>query len=121
VRRRLSGGTCRAPATPGPQAAEKILTAFLYLRGENPVLGHSTLKLAERAVAYETGFQKALDACRDTDVFYLSTRYPNGIPDGAPFECFTLQHAETACRAFDEVHAVVRVSLEPLTGSTDRA
>lgn len=65
------------------QAAEKILKAFLYLRGENPVL----------------------DACRDLDVFYVPTRYPNGIPDGAPFEYFRLQHAEKACRAFDEVHA----------------
>jgi len=33
------------------EAAEKILKAFLYLRGENPVLGHSTLKLSERLPA----------------------------------------------------------------------
>lgn len=102
------------------QAAEKILKAFLYLRGENPVLGHSTLKLAERAVAYEPTFRNALDACRDLDVFYVPTRYPNGIPDGAPFEYFRLQHAEKACRSFDEVHAVVRISLDPLTENTDR-
>jgi HEPN domain-containing protein len=101
------------------QAAEKILKAFLYLRGENPVLGHSTLKLAERAVAYNAGFQRALDACRDLDVFYLSTRYPNGIPDGAPFEFFTEQHSEKARQAFDEIHAVVRVSLDPLAEGTE--
>jgi len=53
-------------------------------------------------------------------VFYVPTRYPSGIPDGAPFEFFRVQHAEKACRAFDEVHAVVRVSLDPLTESTDR-
>jgi hypothetical protein len=42
------------------------VACFLYQQAaENPVLGHSTLKLAERAVAYEAGLQKALDACRD--------------------------------------------------------
>ena len=75
---------------------------------------------AERAVAYETVFRKSLDACRDLDVFYVPTRYPNGIPDGAPFEYFRLQHAEKAYRAFDEVHAVVRIDLDPLTENTDR-
>ena len=96
------------------QAAEKILKSFLYLNGENPVLGHSTLKLAERAATYETGFQKVLDPCRDLDVFYLATRYPNGIPDGAPFEYFRLQHAEKARQAFDDILTVVRVALDPL-------
>lgn len=99
------------------QAAEKILKSFLYLSGENPVLGHSTLKLAERAAAYETGFQKVLDACRDLDVFYVPTRYPNGIPDGAPFEYFRLQHAGKARQSFDDVHAVVRIALDPLAGN----
>jgi hypothetical protein len=43
-----------------------------------------------------------------------------GIPDGAPFEYFRVQQAEKACRAFDEVHAVVRISLDPLAESSDR-
>jgi hypothetical protein len=35
--------------------------------------------------------------------------------------CFLyLQAAEKACRAFDEVHAVVRIDLDPLTENTDR-
>jgi len=51
-------------------------------------------------------------------VFYVPTRYPNGIPDGAPFEYFRAHHADKARRAFDEVHALVRVSLDPLTGGT---
>jgi HEPN domain-containing protein len=84
------------------------------------VLGHSTLKLAERGAAFDVGIEKAFDACRDLDVFYVPTRYPNGIPDGAPFEYFRSQHAEKACQAFDEVQAVVRPSLDPLTDS-DRA
>jgi len=44
--------------------------------GRNPVLGHSTLKLAERAAAYEDRFLQALDACRDLDVFYVPTLDP---------------------------------------------
>jgi hypothetical protein len=43
--------------------------------------------------------QGTRDACRDLDVFYVPTRYPSGIPDGAPFEYFRPQHAEKACRA----------------------
>lgn len=101
------------------QAAEKILKSFLYFRGENPVLGHATLKLAERAVQYEPSFAGVLDACRDLDVFYVPTRYPNGIPDGAPYEYFRLQHAEKARFAFDEIHHVVHAGLGALAQGTE--
>jgi len=98
------------------QAAEKILKSFLYLKGENPVLGHSTLKLAERCSEYDPTFGGVFDSCMNLDVLYVPTRYPNGIPDGAPFEYFRLSHAEQARRAFDTIHDAVRPSLDPLAG-----
>jgi HEPN domain-containing protein len=103
------------------QAAEKILKSYLYHSGENPVLGHSTLKLAERAARFDAAFRGVLDACRDLDVFYVTTRYPNGIPDGAPFEFFRLHHAEKARHAFDEVHRVVHAGLGALAPDAEES
>ena len=91
------------------QAAEKILKAFLYARGERAVLGHSTLSLARACMTYAPAFHEILDACRELDIFYIPTRYPNGLPDGAPFEYYTDKHAGRAEAAYRHVHqAVIR-------------
>jgi HEPN domain-containing protein len=100
------------------QAAEKLLKAFLYFKGENPVLGHSTLKLAERCEAFDPAFKKALNAGMDLDVFYVPTRYPNGIPDGAPYEFFQKRHADVAREAFEAVKGLVEPLLGPLAGAS---
>jgi len=95
------------------QASEKLLKAFLYLNGENPVLGHSTLKLAERCEGHDPSFHGVLQACMDLDVFYVPTRYPNGIPDGAPYEYFQRRHADAAHQAFASVKSLVERFFEP--------
>ncbi|MGA2639624.1 MAG: HEPN domain-containing protein [Spirochaetia bacterium] len=96
------------------QAAEKLLKAFLYFKGENPVLGHSALKLAERCEGYDPSFHGALQACMDLDVFYVPTRYPNGIPDGAPYEYFQRRHADAAGQSFTAVKNLVEPFFGPL-------
>jgi HEPN domain-containing protein len=43
--------------------------------------------------------------CAILDQYYIPTRYPNGIPDGAPFEVYTRDQAaealETAAAILD--------------------
>jgi len=97
------------------QAAEKILKGFLYLKGERPVIGHATLKLSERCTKYNSRFQTIQDACRELDIFYLPTRYPNGIPEGVPYEYFSSSHAEKAAKAYESILAIIRDFFTSLT------
>jgi len=86
------------------QAAEKALKAYLYARGERPVLGHATHLLVQRCAAYEPGFLDLLDGCRRLDQYYIATRYPNGIPDGIPHDLYT---AAQSAEAVTFTHALI--------------
>jgi HEPN domain-containing protein len=78
------------------QAAEKALKAFLYLKGERPVVGHSAYLLCKRCEAYGQEFGDILDVCKELDRYYIPTRYPNGLPGGIPHDVFTSQDAQAA-------------------------
>lgn len=95
------------------QAAEKILKGFLYLKGERTLTGHSVLKLAQRCAAFDPKFQALNDPCVQLDVLYLPTRYPFALPGGAPYEFFTLAHAQ---KALDSYQALYRVAYEHFKG-----
>lgn len=60
------------------------------------VWGHSVAALLRDAATYHEG----LDALRPTgaalDKFYITTRYPNGLPDGVPADAYTEQEAADA-------------------------
>jgi HEPN domain-containing protein len=89
------------------QSAEKALKAFLYARGQGPVLGHSTLALCGEAAALEGSFGALADRCRRLDQLYIPTRYPNGLPAGIPHDFFTREQADGALRDLGAVLAVV--------------
>jgi HEPN domain-containing protein len=78
------------------QAAEKALKAYLYAQGERAVLGHATHLLVRQCARYDPASESLLDACRTLDQYYISTRYPNGLPDGIPHEVYTGAQAEGA-------------------------
>jgi HEPN domain-containing protein len=89
------------------QGAEKLLKAVLYLKGERPVVGHATTHLAARCAEYDPGFKDLLESCRELDVFYIPTRYPNGVPDGAPYEFFGPRHSERGAAAYRRIADMV--------------
>jgi HEPN domain-containing protein len=89
------------------QSAEKALKAFLYARGQGPVLGHSTLALVREAAGHEAGFAALEDRCRRLDQLYIPTRYPNALPDGAPHEFYDRGLSEQALADLDAVIACV--------------
>lgn len=78
------------------QAAEKALKSVLYLGGARTVLGHSVADLLERAAAAHPALAPFIEDARQLDRFYIPTRYPNGLPGGAPFESFTRGDLEKA-------------------------
>jgi HEPN domain-containing protein len=89
------------------QAAEKILKAFLILKGERMVLGHSVLKLVQAGAAQAPEFKPLAGAAVLLDVLYLPTRYPFALPGGAPYEFFALPHAQQALEAYQTVYRAV--------------
>jgi HEPN domain-containing protein len=78
------------------QAAEKAIKAvFQRLHGE--AWGHGTKALLEN-LPYEDSSQWIEDA-KLLDKFYITTRYPNGLPEGIPHDYFTKKEAEEAIKA----------------------
>ena len=78
------------------QVAEKALKAFLYAQGEEIVIGHSVRQLCMRAVEYSSSFQDKLDTWAILDSYYISTRYPNGLPGDIPARVYNRETAEGA-------------------------
>lgn len=85
------------------QACEKALKAFCYFNGERKVLGHSTRDLLEKCSRYNQAFSSLMKNCTKLDKYYITARYPNGLPSGIPNEYFDREEAEEAIRLAEEV------------------
>lgn len=74
------------------QVAEKCLKSLAYFRGADLVRGHSVL-----VIARELDINGELErAAMRLDQYYISSRYPDAQPAGAPFEFFTPDQAREA-------------------------
>ena len=80
----------------GEKALKAVHFASLNLR---IVLGHSLVKLG-RDIGVDAALMERLAIL---DQYCIPTRYPNGIPDGAPFEVYTRGQAEEALTTAAEV------------------
>lgn len=94
------------------QAGEKALKALRYLRGDRRVLGHSLVALVD-SLADEIDVRRLRPLAADLDLHYVPARYPNGLPDLAPFQAYTREQAE---RALAEALELVNVALARETG-----
>lgn len=94
------------------QAAEKALKAVWLGNGFEP-WGHSVLRLIDDYPdeAVRLGPLDGLrSAAKALDKLYIPTRYPNGLPDLAPYEVYTDVEAQAAIAAARSVLA----ACEPL-------
>jgi HEPN domain-containing protein len=78
------------------QAAEKAVKAVHYGRGARAVIGHNVRALIEGLEPRESTLDALLDPARELDVFYLPTRYPNGLDEGTPAEAFAAPQSRRA-------------------------
>lgn len=90
------------------QAAEKALKAFLHLKGERYVTGHSISELCDRCGKWDKTFLHFKARVEKLDRFYTLTRYPNALPGGVPARTYKLDDAQTALRLAEKVLAAVR-------------
>lgn len=81
------------------QAAEKSLKSLWYFYGESP-WGHSVSRLMETLPEDDTRedlISTLNDEAMELDKFYITTRYPNGLPsDLIPAEAYTKKNATDA-------------------------
>ena len=76
------------------QVAEKALKSLAFYKGFDLVKGHSVLEICK---ALEMNGE-LLDGGKKLDQYYITTRYPDAMPAGAPFEFFTEAQASEALK-----------------------
>jgi HEPN domain-containing protein len=89
------------------QAGEKVIKACLYASGKRRVIGHSLFEMIEELTGIEKNFRKISEPAKRLDRFYITTRYPNGLPGGSPFQVYSLSDLETA---FEDLSAIFKFS-----------
>lgn len=93
------------------QSAEKAVKSLAYGSGERIVIGHSIVELTVRV----RGRFPAVDALREIagvlDQYYVTTRYPNGLPGGVPFEAFGERQASEAIEGAERFVDLARHSM----------
>jgi HEPN domain-containing protein len=92
------------------QAAEKAVKA-LHLRLGQEAWGHVLSRLLAELPAAASAPDDLVDRGRVLDGFYVPTRYPNGHPDGPPFEHYGPLHSTQALDHADQILAFVRPRL----------
>jgi len=78
------------------QSGEKALKALAYALGDRQVLGHSLFVLVEKLRDSYPGLASLSEDAGILDQYYIGTRYPNGIPDGVPYEVYRERQAREA-------------------------
>lgn len=70
--------------------------------------GHVVARLLGTLPVEVTPPSDLVDRAKVLDGFYIPTRYPNGFPEGAPFEHFGELQSRDAIAHADEILAFVR-------------
>lgn len=88
------------------QATEKAVKACLYGLGQREVLGHAILEFVRQLSRHDPAFSGVDAPAARLDRHYIPTRYPNGLPGGAPFASYSAEDLALARRDMDAVFAV---------------
>lgn len=95
------------------QAGEKALKAVHFASGARTVLGHSLVGLLGRLIPEHPALESLRDLAAELDLYYVPTRYPNGLMEGMPYEVFTRAQADRALKAAETILAAVRRAIPP--------
>ena len=92
------------------QAAEKAVKALHLFLGQE-AWGHVVARLLNELPEDIPVPSLLIEQGRVLDSFYIPPRYPNGHPEGAPFEHYGPLQSEEAIRYAGEIIAFVRARL----------
>jgi HEPN domain-containing protein len=104
----------------GQQIGEKALNAYLYARGKRAVLGHALLELGRACAQFDAEFAKLQSSYRRLDRYYITARYPNGLPGLVPAEYFEEEEAQEALLFAEQIVALVQSKFETLEHEEDQ-
>ncbi|HXU45512.1 MAG TPA: HEPN domain-containing protein [Thermoanaerobaculia bacterium] len=108
--RHAAAGGFHAPACfHAQQGAEKAVKAVHYHRGARVVIGHNVRALIEGLEPRVAVLDALVDAGRELDLFYIPTRYPNGLDSGTPGEAFSAGQSQ---RAIEHATAIVEAAAQ---------
>lgn len=94
------------------QTAQLALKALLYAKGKRYVNIQSVRTLAQECSKEDNDFLPLVDVGTILDRDYLSTRYPDALPEPAiPFESFTHQEATRSVSFAGEIVGLVRTKI----------
>jgi HEPN domain-containing protein len=94
------------------QVTEKALKAAMLAASGKAHRGHSCARLGVKLGTAVQGLEGMRADLMLLDQYYVPTRYPNGIPSGAPFEAYSLTQAEQALTIAARVCELVRAVLD---------
>ncbi len=89
------------------QCAEKALKA-LHLYFGQEVWGHSVTKILNELSEIVEVPEDLVEKAKVLDSFYISPRYPDSYPEGAPFEYFGPLQSEVAIQYAKQILEFVR-------------
>jgi HEPN domain-containing protein len=84
------------------QSAEKAVKA-LFQKLAADAWGHSVTMLLSNLPESVKPTEQLTDKARELDRHYITSRYPNSYPAGAPFQYYTRAEAEKAIQYADEI------------------
>jgi HEPN domain-containing protein len=100
----MEGGYHSQTCFVAQQASEKTLKAYCFFRGYDTVRTHSLFQIV-KSLGENGSLEKN---ARELDLYYISARYPDAFPSGAPFEIITSEQAERALNAAREIFGIIR-------------
>lgn len=104
----LQGGFYSQTCFIAQQAGEKALKAFCHSKGLDTIRTHSLYQIIKEL--NENG--KLEQNAKQLDLYYISARYPDAFPAGAPFEMLTQEQAENALKAAREIYQTIANRVE---------
>jgi len=99
----------------GQQSAEKALKALSYYSGGETTRGHQvsgTSGLLQTIIVHYPSFRQYEEDAGILDQYYIPTRYPDALPDGAPYEVYSEKQAEEAIERARRIVTHVRRAIE---------
>lgn len=95
------------------QSGEKALKACLYEKGYTSIITHSLKELIKECSKLDTSFNALSKDARTLDMFYIPTRYPNGLGgDLAPAEFYEKEDAEKCISSAELILNAAKTFLE---------
>lgn len=86
------------------QASEKALKAYCLYQGNDTIRSHSLYQIV-KALGENGTLEKH---ARELDLFYISARYPDAFPAGAPFEILSAEQAQRALEAAVDILNIIQ-------------